>query len=80
MSGLGSRITGNLEYKAHVDINGLGLSSSGDTTITGDWDIGFATPDCISDGTIEITIDSAQGLHGARFLFSGCSNVQVQNG
>ena len=38
------------------------------------------SPSCINGGTIEVKVDYAGKLHGAKFLFSGCSMLTVQNG
>ena len=80
------RITGNLTYKIHTEISGLGGlggigGTSADITTTADWDIAYTEePSCITNGFIEVKVDSANGLHGAKFLFSGCNAVLVQNG
>lgn len=79
-------LSGNLEYKIHVDLGSLGglagLSGvNADVTTTAKWDITYtAEPSCITGGTIEVTVDQADKLHGAKFTFTGCQAFTVQNG
>lgn len=88
MTNTAGRLTGNLEYKIHIDISGVGglggLGGGGgstDITTTADWDMTYTeTPSCITGGSVEVKVDSAGTLRGAKFLFSGCNAVMVQNG
>lgn len=83
----GGRITGDLEYKIHIDygslggLGGLGGAATADITTTAIFDITYTeTPACITEGFIEVKVNQADTLHGAKFLFSGCNSVMVQNG
>ncbi len=79
-------LSGNLEYKIHIDLGSLGglAGLSGvntDVTTTAKWDITYTeNPSCITGGTIEVTVDQADKLHGAKFTFTGCKVFTVQNG
>ena len=77
-------ITGDLQYKIHTDLGAAGkFGGVANADIT--TDVNFAmtytdSPSCITGGTIEVKVDYAGKLHGAKFLFSGCSMLTVQNG
>jgi hypothetical protein len=83
----GGRITGDLEYKIHINLGaaaglgGLGGVTNTDVLTKAIFDIGYTeTPSCITDGTVEVTVDYAGTFHAAKFTFAGCGNVTVQNG
>jgi len=84
----GGRITGDLEYKIHVDLGALGgLGGLGGSAANPDvvtkaiFDMTYTEePACITDGTVEVTVDYAGMFRAAKFTFTGCNSVMVQNG
>lgn len=79
-------MSGDLEYKIHIDLGSLGglagLSGANpDVTTHAKWDIQYTeNPACVTGGTIEVTVDYSNQLHGAKFTFTGCKTYTVQNG
>ena len=79
------RLTGDLEYQIHTDLGSAGVFGGAipntDVTTNTSWDISYTEePSCITAGSIEVKVDYAGMLRGAKFLFSGCASVMVQNG
>ncbi|MFO0576449.1 MAG: hypothetical protein U1A78_20785 [Polyangia bacterium] len=83
----GGRIAGILDFFSGSE-SAVYDSASGSTTSRGTegpqtwvhWDVAVSeSPVCISAGTVRVQVQADGGERNARFTFSGCDQVTVEN-